>query len=115
MATPWSRADGRGSDRRQLPGSPYGEDAAADFGRTGLRRRARAHHGDVPSARTPPGFGEHRADQPVLRDGGVARRTGPVTDGVPAVTLGTTLSPCWYCSGPVHQFGISRVVIGESA
>ena len=25
----------------------------------------------------------------------------------------TTLSPCWYCSGLVRQFGIGRVVIGE--
>ena len=26
----------------------------------------------------------------------------------------TTLSPCWYCSGLVRQFSISRVVIGEA-
>jgi len=26
----------------------------------------------------------------------------------------TTLSPCWYCSGLIRQFGIGRVVIGES-
>jgi cytosine/creatinine deaminase len=26
----------------------------------------------------------------------------------------TTLSPCWYCSGLVRQFGIGRVVIGEA-
>jgi cytosine/creatinine deaminase len=26
----------------------------------------------------------------------------------------TTLSPCWYCSGLVRQFGISHVVIGEA-
>ena len=26
----------------------------------------------------------------------------------------TTLAPCWYCSGLVRQFGIGRVVIGES-
>jgi creatinine deaminase len=25
----------------------------------------------------------------------------------------STLSPCWYCSGLVRQFGISRVVVGE--
>lgn len=29
-------------------------------------------------------------------------------------TMVTTLSPCWYCSGLVRQFGISKVVIGES-
>ncbi len=26
----------------------------------------------------------------------------------------TTLSPCWYCSGLVRQFGIGGVVLGES-
>lgn len=26
----------------------------------------------------------------------------------------TTLAPCWYCSGLVRQFGIAKVVIGES-
>jgi len=26
----------------------------------------------------------------------------------------TTLSPCWYCSGLIRQFGIGTVVIGES-
>lgn len=28
-------------------------------------------------------------------------------------TMVTTLSPCWYCSGLVRQFGISRLVVGE--
>ena len=31
-----------------------------------------------------------------------------------STTMVTTLSPCWYCSGLVRQFGISRVVIGEA-
>jgi cytosine deaminase len=26
----------------------------------------------------------------------------------------TTLSPCWYCSGLVRQFGFGTVVVGES-
>ncbi|MGY4100617.1 nucleoside deaminase [Nocardia sp. R16R-3T] len=26
----------------------------------------------------------------------------------------TTLSPCWYCSGLVRQFGIGAVIIGEA-
>jgi cytosine deaminase len=26
----------------------------------------------------------------------------------------TTLAPCWYCSGLVRQFGIGKVVVGES-
>lgn len=29
-------------------------------------------------------------------------------------TMVTTLSPCWYCSGLVRQFGIGSVVVGES-
>lgn len=29
-------------------------------------------------------------------------------------TMVTTLSPCWYCSGLIRQFGIGRAVIGES-
>ncbi|MHC0430429.1 nucleoside deaminase [Streptomyces sp. O3] len=29
-------------------------------------------------------------------------------------TMVTTLSPCWYCSGLVRQFGIARVVVGEA-
>jgi cytosine/creatinine deaminase len=29
-------------------------------------------------------------------------------------TMVTTLSPCWYCSGLIRQFGIGRVVIGEA-
>src|SRR4051794_28491281 len=28
--------------------------------------------------------------------------------------MATTLAPCWYCSGLVRQFGIGRVVVGES-
>jgi cytosine deaminase len=28
-------------------------------------------------------------------------------------TMATTLSPCWYCSGLVRQFGIGRVVVGD--
>ena len=26
----------------------------------------------------------------------------------------TTLAPCWYCSGLVRQFGIPRLIVGES-
>jgi cytosine/creatinine deaminase len=28
--------------------------------------------------------------------------------------MATTLSPCWYCSGLVRQFGIGTVVVGEA-
>ncbi len=27
----------------------------------------------------------------------------------------TTLSPCWYCSGLVRQFGIGSVIVGEAS
>lgn len=30
-----------------------------------------------------------------------------------SVTLATTLSPCWYCSGLIRQFGIGRVLVGD--
>jgi cytosine deaminase len=26
----------------------------------------------------------------------------------------TTLSPCWFCSGLIRQFGIPRVIVGEA-
>lgn len=32
-----------------------------------------------------------------------------------ATTMVTTLSPCWYCSGLVRQFGIGSVIIGEAS
>lgn len=28
--------------------------------------------------------------------------------------MATTLSPCWYCSGLIFQFGIGHVVIGDA-
>jgi cytosine deaminase len=34
--------------------------------------------------------------------------------GYRGTTMVTTLSPCWYCSGLVRQFGISNLLIGES-
>ncbi|MFB9800005.1 nucleoside deaminase, partial [Streptomonospora salina] len=34
--------------------------------------------------------------------------------GYAGTTMVTTLSPCWYCSGLVRQFGIPRVVVGEA-
>lgn len=38
------------------------------------------------------------------------RRAGGYADTV----MVTTLSPCWYCSGLVRQFGIGAVLIGEA-
>ncbi|WP_035840083.1 nucleoside deaminase [Kitasatospora azatica] len=34
--------------------------------------------------------------------------------GYGRTTMVTTLSPCWYCSGLVRQFGIGQVIIGEA-
>ncbi|MHA7665334.1 nucleoside deaminase [Mycolicibacterium sp. HS_4_1] len=34
--------------------------------------------------------------------------------GYRSTIMVTTLSPCWYCSGLVRQFGIGTVVIGEA-
>jgi cytosine deaminase len=34
--------------------------------------------------------------------------------GYRGTTMVTTLSPCWYCSGLVRQFGISNLVVGEA-
>ncbi len=34
--------------------------------------------------------------------------------GYRGTTMVTTLSPCWYCSGLVRQFGIPRLVVGEA-
>ncbi len=33
--------------------------------------------------------------------------------GYGRMTMATTLSPCWYCSGLIRQFGIGRVIVGE--
>lgn len=42
------------------------------------------------------------------------RRAGRRRDYQNTVMV-TTLSPCWYCSGLIRQFGIGTVVIGEQA
>jgi cytosine deaminase len=34
--------------------------------------------------------------------------------GYGSTTMVTTLSPCWFCSGLVRQFGIGRLVVGEA-
>ena len=48
------------------------------------------------------------AETSAFRDAG--RRPGYLD-----TVMVTTLSPCWYCSGLVRQFGIGAVVIGESS
>ncbi|HSD72269.1 MAG TPA: nucleoside deaminase [Thermoanaerobaculia bacterium] len=34
--------------------------------------------------------------------------------GYRETTMATTLAPCWYCAGLIRQFGIGRVIVGES-
>jgi cytosine/creatinine deaminase len=47
------------------------------------------------------------AETSAFRNAG--RRAGGYADTI----MVTTLSPCWYCSGLVRQFGIGTVLIGE--
>ncbi|MFE9537207.1 nucleoside deaminase [Streptomyces sp. NPDC006691] len=53
-------------------------------------------------------------DDPTLHAETVAFRAAGRRRGYRGTTLATTLSPCWYCSGLVRQFGISRVVVGDT-
>ena len=43
-----------------------------------------------------------------------AFRKGGRRRDYPDTVMVTTLSPCWYCSGLVRQFGIGRVVVGDT-
>ncbi|MGA4850509.1 nucleoside deaminase [Streptomyces sp. G5(2025)] len=70
---------------------------AADGTLLGRGRNRRVQDGD-PSA---------HAETAAFRAAGRQR-------GYRGTTMVTTLSPCWYCSGLVRQFGISRVVVGEA-
>ncbi|MFJ2608916.1 nucleoside deaminase [Streptomyces sp. NPDC087425] len=54
-------------------------------------------------------------DDPALHAETAAFRAAGRQRSYRGTTMVTTLSPCWYCSGLVRQFGISRVVIGEAA
>ncbi|WP_328411800.1 nucleoside deaminase [Streptomyces violaceus] len=54
-------------------------------------------------------------DDPSLHAETAAFRAAGRQRSYRGTTMVTTLSPCWYCSGLVRQFGISRVVIGEAA
>ncbi|MGW7068482.1 nucleoside deaminase [Streptomyces sp. NPDC054855] len=70
---------------------------AADGSLLGRGRNRRVQDGD-PSL---------HAETAAFRDAGRQR-------SYRGTTMVTTLSPCWYCSGLVRQFGISRVVVGEA-
>jgi cytosine deaminase len=53
-------------------------------------------------------------DDPSMHGETAAFRNAGRQPSYRGTTMVTTLSPCWYCSGLVRQFGISRVVIGEA-
>lgn len=66
---------------------------------------------------TPLGRGHNRRVQdgdPSLHAETAAFRAAGRQRSYRGTTMVTTLSPCWYCSGLVRQFGISRVVVGEA-
>ena len=66
---------------------------------------------------TPLGAGRNRRvqdqDPSVHAETDAFRRAGRQAS-YRGTTMVTTLSPCWYCSGLVRQFGISRLVVGEA-
>jgi creatinine deaminase len=53
-------------------------------------------------------------DDPSVHAETAAFRAGRRPGGYADTVMVTTLSPCWYCSGLVRQFGIGAVLIGES-
>jgi len=53
-------------------------------------------------------------DDPVMHAETAAFRAAGRRTGYSDTTMVTTLSPCWFCSGLVRQFGIGRLVIGEA-
>ncbi|WP_406267728.1 nucleoside deaminase [Actinacidiphila glaucinigra] len=70
-----------------------------------------------PDGRTVLGRGRNRRVQdgdPSMHGETAAFRAAGRQRTYRGTTMVTTLSPCWYCSGLVRQFGISRVVIGEA-
>jgi cytosine/creatinine deaminase len=63
------------------------------------------------------GLGRNRRvqdDDPSMHGETAAFRNAGRQASYRGTTMVTTLSPCWYCSGLVRQFGISRLVIGEA-
>jgi creatinine deaminase len=53
-------------------------------------------------------------DDPSLHAETVAFRHAGRRRGYADCVMVTTLSPCWFCSGLIRQFGIGGVVVGES-
>jgi cytosine/creatinine deaminase len=53
-------------------------------------------------------------DDPSMRAETAAFRAAGRQRDYRSTIMVTTLSPCWYCSGLVRQFGIGAVVVGEA-
>ena len=53
-------------------------------------------------------------DDPTIHGETDAFRKAGRIRGYDETVMVTTLSPCWYCSGLIRQFGIGTVVVGES-
>ena len=53
-------------------------------------------------------------DDPAMRAETAAFRAAGRQRDYRDTIMVTTLSPCWYCSGLVRQFGIGTIVIGEA-
>lgn len=53
-------------------------------------------------------------DDPSMHAETAAFRAAGRRRGYGDTIMVTTLSPCWYCSGLIRQFGIGEVVIGEN-
>ncbi|WP_285031593.1 nucleoside deaminase [Mycolicibacterium sp. lyk4-40-TYG-92] len=63
------------------------------------------------------GAGHNRrvqSDDPSVHAETDAFRAAGRQRGYGSTIMVTTLSPCWYCSGLVRQFGIGAVVVGEA-
>src|SRR5579875_1252850 len=66
---------------------------------------------------TLPGRGHNRRvqdDDPSMHAETAAFRAAGRQRSYRGTTMVTTLSPCWYCSGLVRQFGITGLVVGEA-
>jgi creatinine deaminase len=53
-------------------------------------------------------------DDPSMHGETAAFRNAGRQTSYRGTTMVTTLSPCWFCSGLIRQFGIPRVIIGEA-
>jgi cytosine deaminase len=89
------------------------EEARAGLAEGGIPIGAALYGGD----RTLLGSGHNRRvqdDDPSAHAEVDAFRRAGRQSGYRDTVLVTTLAPCWYCGGLVRQFGIGKVVIGES-